>query len=230
MAFAANVNAASLIESFDVLPAVAVGVVTTAPTGWTANNRSTNAAAATSGWFQGSPAVFPAFAGPTTNAYIGANFNNTTGENTISNWLITPTLSYNNGDVVSFYSRTEVNPTSFADRLQLRFSNTGGTDVGALPTDVGTSTSLLVDINPTLSATGFPSVWTQYTATISGLSGPTNGAVAFRYFVTAGGPSGANSNYIGIDSFSITPVPEPAAWLMMALGLGALALRRKPKA
>lgn len=209
--------AASLTEGFEFV----VSNTGTPLPGWTAVNNS--ATIGSTGWFQGNTQVFDAQSG-STNSYIGANFNNTTGDNTISNWLIAPTLTFNNGDVVSFWTRT-VDNRFFADRLELRFSNVGGTDVGSTPTSVG-SFALLLSVNPTLTVTGFPNVWTQYSATISGLSGPTSGAVAFRYFVTSGGPGGTNSDYIGIDTFSITAVPEPATYLLMAMGLGAFAMRR----
>jgi hypothetical protein len=216
LAFSFSASAASLVEGFDVVPVA----------GWTTVNNS--APIGTTGYFQGNTTVFDAFSGAP-NSYVGVNFQSGGGVAAISNWLITPTLSFSNGDVVSFYTRT-VAGSPYPDRLQLRFSNVGGTNVGATPTSVGTFTTLLVDINPTLNAGGFPEDWTQFSATISGLGGPTSGAVAFRYFVTDAGPSGANSNYIGIDSFSITPVPEPTTWLLMGLGLGALALRRKQAA
>lgn len=58
-------------------------------------------------------------------------------------------------------------------------------------------------MNPSLITGVYPTSWTKFTATVSGLAGPTSGRVAFRYFVTNGGPSGANSDYIGIDEFSI---------------------------
>ena len=217
LAFSFSASAASLVEGFDVVPIA----------GWTTLNNS--APIGTNGYFQGSPAVFNASSGAP-NSYVGVNFNSGSGGvAAISNWLITPTLSFSNGDVVSFFTRTSTG-SNYPDRLQLRFSNVGGTNVGAMPTSVGTFTTLLLDINPTLNTGGFPEDWTQFSVTISGLGGPTSGAVAFRYFVTNGGPSGDNSNYIGIDSFSITPVPEPTTWLLMGLGLGALALRRKQAA
>lgn len=206
-----SAHAASLTEGFEVVPVP----------GWTTKNNSTTIG--TTGWFQGNTAVFDAQSGPTTS-YIGANFNNTTGTGTISNWLISPTLSFNNGDVVSFYTRTTDTP-AFPDRLELRFSSVGGVNVGTAPTDTG-DFALLLSVNPTLTTVGYPNTWTQFSSTISGLAGPTNAAIAFRYFVTAGGPSGANSDYIGIDTLTITPVPEPATYLLMALGLTAVGLRR----
>jgi DNA-binding beta-propeller fold protein YncE len=39
---------------------------------------------------------------------------------------------------------------------------------------------------------------------ITGMPTPANGRLAFRYFVESGGPTGANSNYIGIDTFTFT--------------------------
>jgi len=44
-------------------------------------------------------------------------------------------------------------------------------------------------------------VWTQFTVNITGIPVATQGRLAFRYFVENGGPTGANSNYIGIDTF-----------------------------
>jgi len=205
-------SAASLTEGFDSM----------VPAGWTAINNSVPLG--TIGWFQGNDAVFPSFEGAS-NSYAGVNFNSGASVAALSNWLITPTLSFNNGDVVSFYTRTSAG-SSYPDRLELRFSNVGGTDVGSTATSVGTFTTLLLTVNPTLDPGGYPESWTQFSATISGLSGPTSGAVALRYFVSNGGPFGANSNYIGVDSFSITPVPEPSTYLLMGLGLAAVALRR----
>jgi hypothetical protein len=72
-------------------------------------------------------------------------------------------------------------------------------------TDVGSFTNLLVEVNPTLNLTAYPMSWgTGYkSATISGLTGPTPVKFAFRYYVTSGGPTGANSDIIGIDTFLV---------------------------
>ncbi|MFO7680897.1 MAG: choice-of-anchor J domain-containing protein, partial [Chloroflexota bacterium] len=186
-----NVINASWSEGFDditLLPGM----------GWAIINNSTPVGTAT--WFQGNTAVFSAHSGAA-NSYIGVNFNSTTGANTISNWLLTPEMTMVNGDELTFWTRRTT--SAFQDRLQVRLSTNGGsTDVGATPTSVGDFTELLLDINPTYAAGGYPQVWTEYTITISGLSGPANGRFAFRYFVENGGPSGANSDYIGIDTVS----------------------------
>lgn len=191
--------------------------------GWVINNQS--ATIGTTNWFQGNSAVFPAFAG-TPDSYVGANFNATTGTNTISDWLLTPPVTIQNGGQLVFYTRT-VDSVSFPDRLQVRYSRNGtSSNVGVGPTqtgDFGTvpdggtgNGDLILDINPTLTTTGYPNVWTQYSITLSGITGSPKGRFAFRYFVTGGGPTGANSDYIGIDSVTYactggipTPTPSP---------------------
>ncbi|MBX3283412.1 MAG: VCBS repeat-containing protein [Acidobacteria bacterium] len=182
--------------------------ITTLPgAGWVQTNHS--APVGTTQWFQGNSTVFPSQAGGVT-AYIGANFNSTGGSGTISNWLFVPNRTLNNGDVFKFWTRTTTgNP--FPDRMQVRLSTNGAsTNIGTTATDVGDFSTLLLDINPTLT-NAYPDVWTEFTITISGLAGPTSGRLAFRYFVTDGGPSGNNSNYIGIDTFSYTPAGPVAS-------------------
>ncbi len=196
------------------------------PSGWTAVNNSVPLG--TTSWFQGSPAVFSSQQGAA-NSYVAANFNNGAGISTISDWLILPTSTYRNGDTLSFYTRT-VDEPNYADRLEVRFSNVGGTNVGSTATSVGTFSSLLLSVNPDLDVDGYPNAWTQYSVTLSGLSGATNGAFAFHYTVPSGGPSGDNSDYIGIDTVSISAVPEPSTYLMLGAGLGLVGLARQRKA
>ena len=127
----------------------------------------------------------------------------------ISNWLITPIITVENGDVISFYSRLGKIPGStgagFPDRLQLRMSLDGAfsIDPSTGPADVGTYTNLLVDINPTLITGVYPQVWTQYSYTVEGLSAPTDVKIGFRYFVEDGGANGPKSDIVGIDTFSV---------------------------
>lgn len=181
--------------------------------GWAQQNLSTPVGTAPN-WFQGAPTVFAAYNAPD-SSYVGCNYNSVTGANTISNWLFTPTRTYANGHTFSFWTRT-VDTPSFPDRLQVRLSTNGASvNAGATNASVGDFTTLLLDINPTLTTAGYPNVWTQYTITISGLAAPTSGRIAFRYFVTNGGPSGTNSDFIGIDNVVYT-VPVAADLQMNA--------------
>ncbi|NUM46156.1 MAG: DUF4397 domain-containing protein [Anaerolineales bacterium] len=194
--------------------------------GWFTQNNSNPLG--TSTWFQGNDTVFPAHVGAPT-AYIGANFNNTAGVGTISNWLLTPELSLSNGDTFSFWTRTATG-SIWPDRLQVRLSTAGAsTNVGSGAEDVGDFATVLLDINPTLVAGGYPETWTQYSVVLSGLPNGTTGRLAFRYYVTNGGPSGSNSNYIGIDTVeyvsggapNVCSAPSDIPWLNVTPASGS---------
>jgi hypothetical protein len=192
-------------------------------------------------WTQGNPitdAITAQSGTPTSFAvvdYTSTNETNPTG-GTISNWLITPLRTFNNGDVIRFFTQKPTpDPMSdFPDRMQVRLSASTTAPAFSGPTDVGTFTTLLLDINPTLSpnnpdgttGNGYPTVWTQFTLTLSGLSGPTQGRIGFRYFVDDGGVNGNNSDEIAIDTFSYSPVPEPGTlWLLGGVAI-TFAVRR----
>jgi hypothetical protein len=176
------------------------------------------------GWFQGDPAVFPAQGGAP-NSYIAASFNNGAGLATISNWLLTPPLTLQNGATLTFWTRT-VNAPFAPDRLQVRMSTNGASaNVGTTATSGGDFTALLLDINPNYTTSGYPNVWTQFTVTVSGVPSLTTGRLAFRYFVENGGPSGVRSDYIGIDTMAYTcpsetptPTPTPSQITLSAMG------------
>lgn len=166
------------------------------PAGWNVLNNSSPLGVTS--WTQGGPlGVFPPQSGA---GFISANFNNTAGVGTISNWLFAPAVTLKNGDKFTFYTRTTTG--AFPDRLQVRMSTNGAsTNVGTTATSVGDYTNLLLDINPTYTSTGYPTAWTQFTLTMSGLpAAGISGRLAFRYFVESGGPAGANSDFIGIDN------------------------------
>lgn len=197
---AAQNSDAQITENFD-------NITTLTGSGWVMQNNSVPVGV--TNWFQGNSTVFSAFNGAA-DSYIGANFNNTTGANTISNWLVTPTVTIKNGDVITFY--TLCSPDNmYPDNLQVRMSTNGtSSNVGTGSAAVGDFTTLLLEINPSLVTGVYPYVsWTQYSITISGLSAPTSGRFAFRYYVPNGGPGGSNSDYIGIDNFVYTPYVCP---------------------
>lgn len=184
-----NAQTTELFETFDDI---------TTLTDWTFINVSD---APNGEWFQGNDGVFPSNDGDPT-AYIGNNFNATAGSD-INTWMILPSFTLNNGDEITFFTRT-VTASAFPDRLEVRIDPTGANTPPADETDVGSYTELLLEINPNLDAGGYPEDWTQFTATMSGLSGASDVRIAFRYWVTDAGPSGANSNYIGIDTMELT--------------------------
>lgn len=167
------------------------------------------------GWFNAGVGTVDAHSGV---RQAGVNFLSTDGANDISNWMMSPVRSFNNGDIVSFWTVTPDN--DFPDRLHLKLSLAGAS------TATSDFAITLVTVNPNLG-TEYPTVHTQFTATITGLAGATEGRLGFHYDVTDGGPDGTNSNYIGIDDVSYEAVPEPATMAILAAGAAALMRRRK---
>lgn len=124
----------------------------------------------------------------------------------ISDWLISPKIYFQNGDKISFYTLSNGSNDGYGDRLQLRLNLFNTSDsIGELSTDVGNFTSPLLDINPVykISPPGdYPTTWTQYEATITGLNQPDSGRFALRYFVELNG--GSNGDEIAVDKLEFT--------------------------
>ena len=148
---------------------------------------------------QGNPDVFESYDGDP-DAFAGMNFQ-ATSANTIDLYLATPSVEFKNGDLIQFWTRT-VETSGFPDRLEVRLDPTGE---GTPPEegDPGSYTELLAEINPDLEIGGYPEEWTQTIAEVTGITGTVETRAALRYWVTDGGPTGANSNYIGIDRLEV---------------------------
>lgn len=184
-------------EDFDVFANLATQ-------GWTQTNQSSPLGLST--WAQGGGTAFEGggFNGGATSFAL-VNYNSTMLAGTISNWLITPVISVQNGDVITFYTRQGGTVAQFADRLEVRMSTNGATSANPVGADfVGDYTTLIASVNPDLTPAGYPLTWTPYTYTVTGLSGATDVKIGFRYYVTDGGPNGNNSNIIAIDALSIS--------------------------
>jgi len=155
--------------------------------------------------------------------FVGADYTSTSAAaGIISNWLVSPVVTMQNGDKITFYTRgllyysgVGVDSTDYANRLQVLINpyneslNVGSGD------DVGDFKTKLLDINPTYiffhtdpsqySPYAYPSSWTKFTATVYGLNAPTRGRFALRYYVEGGGNNGLASG-VGIDKVTYTSV------------------------
>jgi hypothetical protein len=143
----------------------------------------------TATWFQGNPSVFVAYNGPT-SGYVAANYNVVTGTNNIDSWLVLPKLTNGvaTGDTLRFRSRAPLNST-YPDSIRVMVSASDSVPEGSW-TELG---RFKVNTAGNWELRNFISTITS-----------SNGRYAIRYCVVNGGPSGNNSDYIGIDALEVT--------------------------
>lgn len=212
---------AVITQGFDALGAT----VNECPAGWFCQNNSAPVGAAS--WFALTTFQTPPFTAQAGSNAIAANFEAVNDVGDISLWLVTPVVNFNPGARLEFWLRSTdaTPPLQFPDRVQVRLSTAGAAapNVGTGATGTGDFGTLLVDVNPTLGTavatcdpatgitnpaggtiTGFPSgAWCRIAITnAGGIPTTGSGRIAFRYFVTDGGFSGANSNAFALDTFS----------------------------
>jgi hypothetical protein len=167
-------------------------------------------------WQEGGEIVpwFPAYSNAGNRAgFIGADYTSTSaaaGE--ISNWALSPVVTMQNGDTITFYTRAVQyddgagDSTDYSNRLQVRASINGSSFSTGTGDGSGDFTKLLLDINPTYQQSSlltpvpnaYPAYWTRFQALVYGLDKPTQGRFAFRYFVQGGGNNGLGSG-VAID-------------------------------
>lgn len=139
-------------------------------------------------WFQGNGTVFPAFNGPN-DGYVAANYNAVTGANNIDSWLVLPDLTVFANDVIRFQCRS-VTGNPFPDSVRVMYNDQNGTT----PESPG-----WVELGRFLASPSGNWEQKSFAAPTFG----TNTRFAIRYNVVDGGPSGANSNFIGIDELTV---------------------------
>jgi hypothetical protein len=106
-------------------------------------------------------------------------------ESTISNWIVSKPITIKNGDKIVYYTNSltlDLTPTG----LELRMNTKNdGVNVGD-GDDPGDFTVVLNAINAGQSLNApnsYPTTWTRFEATVSGLVEPVKGRIAFRYYV-----------------------------------------------
>jgi hypothetical protein len=196
IAASATANAVILVsEGFD-------DISTLGANGFTLTNNSSPAGVES--WHQGNSGVFPAYSGAA-DSFLGANYLSAAPGGNVDNWLITAVFTIPGAETFfDFYTRTA--GALPGDNLSVYYNTTGSTNLADF-----------VLFGDVLTATGgtYPSEWTGFRASFYDLRG-LNVSFALRYTVT---DTNFNGDYIGIDSLSVTSVPEPGT---LALLLGCL--------
>jgi hypothetical protein len=158
--------------------------------GYKVYNRGTSPQGVTATWFQGNPALFNAYEGPTTG-YVACNFRIASYLSTIDSWLVTPKMSVFTGDTLSFYSRSKDN-SPYPDSFRVMYSPSGDSVPEAEWTELGRFK---------VSTTGW--VLKKFIATATG----GNARFAIRYRIANAGPGSTNGEYSGIDLLQVSRGP-----------------------
>jgi hypothetical protein len=181
--------------------------------GWRWLNRSVPVGVNNWGAGPGTPLMMPYSSKGINSGFAYATWEGTAGTNDgiISNWLVSPQLTMQNGDKIVFFTKTELTADDatgedYSARLQVCFNKDGDLDVG-VGDNPGKFDNILLDINPTEeeylvnapSPTAYPADWTRFEATVLGLSSPVKGRFAFRYYLHDAGSNGAGLG-VGVDS------------------------------
>ncbi|PBQ31063.1 hypothetical protein CNR22_04525 [Sphingobacteriaceae bacterium] len=174
--------------------------------GWDVQNLSSTTGTNTSGWRQGNANSYLTALKGNPDDYFSVDKYATSltgATNTISCWLITPTVNLTNGGILQFSIKSFTANPGRPERLQIYYSfgtgNNVGSSAGSATNTAGTFTTLIADINPNMTST-FANLWSwANTYSLTGITTPGVGRIAFRYYIENGGDAAPNGNYIGLD-------------------------------
>jgi len=186
-----------LSEGFDDVGALA-------GQGWVFSNESVPPGPV-SGWFQGDEPTFEAQRGAP-NAYIASNYLAAEPGGILDSWVITPEFSTAKNVLVSFWLRAEPFEGT-SDQVRFGFSD-GSDDL----------LDFALDTTVTVPTDG----WTRYTISLGAQGEGSTARFGFQHV----GISDL-SNYVGLDTLTITEVPEPSMAMILGLGLAGFALARR---
>ncbi|GAB4092161.1 choice-of-anchor J domain-containing protein [Flaviaesturariibacter terrae] len=211
----------SFSEEFDTLSAAL-------QRGWELHNGSSPVGPAV--WQNGGDLIpwFAPYSNNGSNAgFVGAGYLSTSGGSTIiANWLISPAVTLQNGDSISFYTRAYVDDisgggvtdsTDWANHMELLISTSGANAKPGDGNSYGDFGKILVDINPyyydsnhnllyrdnhtnpaLFDPLAYPIRWTRFVGVVHDLAKPATGRFAFRYHLIGGGNAGYGSG-VAID-------------------------------
>jgi len=174
--------------------------------GWSTQNLSSPTG--TSDWSAGNDTVFAAQAGDSTS-YTAVSYTSAAAGGTLSDWLISPSFSNATAVQVTLYARA-AGDLGYIDQLSFGFSS------GA-----AAPASFSMSAPQTIASDS----WTSYTFYLAAGSTLSTARFAVQYVGSADA-----ANYVGIDSVTITAVPETSTWLLMGAGLTGVAAWRRRQA
>ncbi|TCZ71363.1 choice-of-anchor J domain-containing protein [Flaviaesturariibacter aridisoli] len=206
----------SFTEEFDTLSAAL-------HRGWMVYNGSSPVGSAV--WQDGGDLLpwFQPYSNNGSNAgFVGAGYLSTSGGSTIiANWLISPPVTLQNGDSITFYTRSYVDDistgglvdsTDWGNHMELLASTKGANAQPGAGNSFGDFNKVLVDINPYFydashtvtyydnhtdpslyNPLAYPIRWTRFVGVVRDLDKPTTGRFAFRYHLIGGGNAGYGS-------------------------------------